>query len=96
MSVPSWQLKGHASLTGCENPQVYNVPGHREVRDGASLKPLLAKVSVPRFEPRSDVRIQTEEKATEEDRQSESEWVDQVCAFRGSIRCSAVVPLYLL
>jgi hypothetical protein len=54
------------------------VPGYREVRDAAAVKSLLAKVSVPLFQPRSDVKIQTDEKATEEDRQSEAEWVDQV------------------
>ena len=62
--------------------QVYNVPGYREVRSADQLKPLVAKVAVPAFEPRSDVKIQTDEKAQEEDRQSESEWVDQVPFLR--------------
>mmetsp|Transcript_42763 Transcript_42763/g.89422 ORF Transcript_42763/g.89422 Transcript_42763/m.89422 type:complete len:1071 (-) Transcript_42763:248-3460(-) len=60
--------------------QVYNIPGYREVRSAEAIRPLVARASVPAFEPRNDIKIQTDEKAPEEGGQQagSSEWVEQV------------------
>ncbi len=72
---------------------MYNIPGYREVRSGEALKPLVARVAVPAFEPRGDVKIQTDEKAAEEGQQADSsEWIEQV--LRG--RCCLHYILYIL
>ena len=42
--------------------QIYNVPGYKPQRNPADFKPILAKVMVPEFVPKSGVKIETGEK----------------------------------
>ncbi len=78
--------RGHSQglTTAVGGGQVYNIPGYREVRNAEAIKPLVARVAVSPFEPRSDIKIQTEEKGAEEGGQQadSSEWVEQVRLLR--------------